>query len=493
MTEVATIVDIIRLKEQGLSKRAIAKRLGISRDTVSKYWEGELTNLKPPSYNKRSHLLDPYRDYITQRLEKYPELSAKRIFTEIKSKGYQGSDRTVRRYLQDHRPRQHRELKPFETLPGEQAQVDWGHFGSIVINGARYKLYAFVFTLGWSRVSYVEFVVSTNLASFLSSLHRALEYIGGVPREIVFDNAKVVVSERVGEIIRFNENLLHAALMYGFTPHACWAFDAESKGKVESQVKYVRNGFYYGLEYDDIFDLNRQARQWLDQQANPRIHGTTKEVPFQRLQQEKSHLKPFRGTATSPFILGERRATRTSLISVDGNHYSVPYRYARGKVHFRRYENHLELLDNNQVIDTIVLQYGKGQRFIRDEHYPEHQKHKHTPSHPLQAKFEALAPEAKYYLQNLNRSRVGNLREQMKNIISLSEQYSEEAFSQAMQRAHQYNAFGYNKLKNILALQAKAPGSLPENNNLEATLPAEFDINVEQRDLAYYAAEGGAQ
>jgi len=220
MTEVATIVDIIRLKEQGLTKRATARRLGISRDTVSKYWDAEIS-IETPQYRNRDKLIDPYSDYITQRLEKYPELTAKRIYREITAQGYQGSQRSVRRYMQYNRPRQHRELKHFETLPGEQAQVDWGHFGSIIINGARYKLYAFVFTLCWSRVTYVEFVVRTDLASFLSSLHRALEYIGGVPQEIVFDNAKVVVSERVGEVIRFNENLLHAALSYGFTPRAC--------------------------------------------------------------------------------------------------------------------------------------------------------------------------------------------------------------------------------------------------------------------------------
>ena len=180
MTEVATIVDIVRLKEQGLSKRAIAKRLGISRTTVSKYW-AESTNPDKPRYARRPQLIDPYRDYITSRLDEYPELSAYRLYKEIKEKGFQGSDRTVRRYVQSLRPPKHREYKPYETLPGEQAQVDWGHFGTIIENGARYKLYAFVFTLCWSRVSYVEFIVRADMATFLSCMNRAFEYIGGVP------------------------------------------------------------------------------------------------------------------------------------------------------------------------------------------------------------------------------------------------------------------------------------------------------------------------
>ena len=117
-----------------------------------------------------------------------------------------------------------------------RAQVDWGHFGTIVENGARHKLYAFVFTLCWSRVSYVEFIIRGDMATFISCMNRAFEYIGGVPREVLFDNAKVVVSERVGKIVRFNQNLLQFALSSGFTPLACWTNDPESKGKVESQV-----------------------------------------------------------------------------------------------------------------------------------------------------------------------------------------------------------------------------------------------------------------
>ncbi|MDR9755233.1 MAG: DDE-type integrase/transposase/recombinase [Thermoanaerobacterales bacterium] len=118
-------------------------------------------------------------------------------------------------------PRQHREYKPFETLPGEQAQADWGHFGTITMDGATYKLYAFVFTLCWSRVSYVEFVVRTDMATFLSCLYRALEYIGGVHEEIVFDNARVVVSGAGGQdsqVQRKPVTLCFSTVIYDIRP-----------------------------------------------------------------------------------------------------------------------------------------------------------------------------------------------------------------------------------------------------------------------------------
>lgn len=486
------MVDIMRLKEEGLSKRAVAKMLGISRDTVRKYWNRVQLESR---YGPRPKLIDPYQDYITQRLEKYPELSAHRLFEEIQEKGYTGSERTVRRYVAFVRPRKHREYKPFETLPGEQAQVDWGHLGTIVIEGTTYKLYAFVFTLCWSRISYVEFVVRTDMASFLACLQRALAYTGGVPREIVFDNAKVVVSERVGKIVRFNENLLHFALTYGFTPRACWTYDAESKGKVESQIKYVRRGFFYGRQFSDLVDLNRQVLTWCNDKANARVHGTTGEVPWERLNDERGYLRPLPVNPSLPFVIENRQATRTSLISVAGNQYSVPSRWARQRVRFRRYENHLELLDGQEIVDTIRLEYGRGKRIIRDEHYPAHERarQRKTPANPLQAKFEGLAPEAAAYLQGLSRSRVGSLRDQMGKIVALAADYSPAEVSRAMRRALEYNAFGYGSLKGILKRHATAPESLPEMAGAETKpLSTDLDVRVEKRDLSYYGSLGAA-
>lgn len=495
MTGVATIVDIVRLKEQGLSKRAVAKRLGISRSTVSRYWDGTTKDLVEPRYNRRPQLIDSFCDYITGRLEGYPELTAHQLNKEILKQGYRGSERTVRRYVHTIRPQKYREYKPFETLPGEQAQVDWGHLGTIVVEGSPYKLYAFIFTLCWSRVSYVEFIIRGDMATFLSCMHRAFEYIGGVPSEILFDNAKVVVSERVGSVVRFNENLLHLALSYGFTPRACWTNDPESKGKVESQVKYVRRSFFYGREFEDLNDLNNQVLAWCNEEANQRIHGTTKEVPWERLMVERDYLKPVPALNNMPFIIEERKTTRTNLISVEGNQYSVPSRFARQSVRFRRYEKHLELLVGQQVVDAIELKPGRGKRFIRDEHYPEHQRAsaRKTPSHPLQAKFESLAPEAKAYLQGLSSSRVGTLRDQMQRIADLSQIYSLPAISRAMQRALEYQSFGYGVLKRILERQESAPQSLPERNVPSQLLPVSLNVHVEQRDPAYYRGLGGAQ
>ncbi len=490
MTGVWEIVKIQELRQAGLNKKTVAKILSLDRGTVAKYWDCSDPEKQPPTYHRGS-ILDPYKEYITSRLEKWPQLSAERLFLEIISQGYTGSDRTVRRFVSKIRPQNTREYKPYETLPGEQAQIDWGHMGEIVEYGRRKKLYAFVFCLAWSRQRYVEFITLLNSAVFNGCLHRALHYVGGVPETILFDNAKTVVSERVGTAVRFNENLMHVALKYGFTPNACWVNDAESKGKVESNVKYVKRGFYYARDFTDLADLNNQALKWLETVANAKIHGTTGHIPAKQLVIEKDYLKPLPQMNESLPVTEKRQASKTALISVDANKYSVPAHLARKTVHYLRYEDRIEILDDKSIIAKHTLASGKNETIISSKHYPLHNRPAQRPKNALQAKFEDLAPEAADYLQGLSSSRHGHLREQMEKIINLAKQHEGATISRAMNRSLAFGAFGYGILKRIIGRQIKAPHSLPEppNNNNKANPGLPYSVRVEKRDTSYY---GGA-
>lgn len=156
-------MQIRELRNMGLTKKAVARRLGLDRKTVAKYWDGPAEDPEKTRYRQRSKLTDPYLEYITERLKKLPELTAERIYREIKKLGYTGSKRTVRRCVATLRPEGFREFKPIETLPGEQAQVDWGHCGKIDLGGCKIPLYVFAFSLSWSRVRYVEFITSLGM------------------------------------------------------------------------------------------------------------------------------------------------------------------------------------------------------------------------------------------------------------------------------------------------------------------------------------------
>lgn len=140
-------MQIREYKNNGLSKAATARALNIDRKTVAKYWDEPNTELELPVYKQRAKLIVPDQEYIINRLNKWPELSAERLYQEIKELGFTGSSRTVRRHVAAVRPKRVREYMPFETLPGQQTQVDWGYCGEILDNVRKRKLYAFVFCL----------------------------------------------------------------------------------------------------------------------------------------------------------------------------------------------------------------------------------------------------------------------------------------------------------------------------------------------------------
>lgn len=476
------------LRDAGLNKTAVARRLKLHRQTVTKYWDGSVDEMTPPRYKARLTKVDSYREYITSRLEEYPELHAEALFHEIKTMGYDGSARTVRRFVAKIRPQKVREYKPVDALPGEQAQVDWGHVGTHVVNGVRRKLYVFVMTLSWSRAMYFEFVTSLNMATFAGSLHRALAFFKGVPKEVVFDNAKTVVADRVGDAVQFNSDLLHLALHYGFTPRACWIHDPESKGKVESNVKYVKKSFFYGRKFDGVNELNAQAQQWIEAVAHRRVHGTTFKHPGEELEKERPYMSPFVAGSGPSGIVEQRSVSKDGLISVERNFYSVPSHLARRRINIRRFENRFEVLDDGRVVAEHKLLPGKGGRRIVEEHYPHASRQRR--SRGLQMQFETLCPEAAEYLQGLSRSTTRPLREQVHAILALREDYTTAAFSAAMRRALEFGQFGYRSLKRILELQEKAPNSLPQISvppMLHAGTPGAGTL---QRDPSYYSGVG---
>jgi transposase len=262
---------IKELHRRGISISEIARLTGHDRKTVRRIVEQPLVP-EPKERRRRARKIDPYGAYLEKRI-KEGVLNANKLYQEIAAQGYPGSCSQVRAFVQPFRePGGSDATTRFETEPGEQAQVDWGHFGFIDHYGRRRRLYGFVMTLGWSRASYLEFTVSADAAWFLRCHVHGFHYLGGVPRQVLHDNLKTAVLDRdVDGRIIWNARYLDLAHYYGFTPRACRPYRARTKGKVESGVKYVRGNFWLGLRFTDLADLNDQARQWLDTVANVRI------------------------------------------------------------------------------------------------------------------------------------------------------------------------------------------------------------------------------
>lgn len=361
---------IKNMHRRGMAISDIARVTGHDRKTIRAIVNGPVNPL-PQKRKGRAKKLDRFVPYLEKRMDE-GVFNCTKLFDEIRRQGYQGSNGLVKNFVKPYRARRRQDATVrFETLPGEQAQVDWGHFGFIEHHGCRRKLYAFVMTMGWSRASYLEFTLSTDMAWWLRCHLHAFRYFGGVPHVVLHDNLKTAVLDRAADdTIHWNPRYLDFADYYGFTPKACRPYRAQTKGKVESGIRYVRGNFWPGLTFVDLTDLNEQARDWLDLTANVRVHGTTGEVPFSRLPLEQLQSigsKPDYDTSVIVF----RRATKDCFVSYDGNYYSVPAAYASQTLELKETEaGELIILDpQDDEIARHRLADGHNERIVVAAHY----------------------------------------------------------------------------------------------------------------------------
>ena len=324
---------IEELKWQGLSICAIAAMTGFDRKTVRRYLANPERQPRYGPRPKRRSALDEFIGYIDERLSA-GVWNAVVLLRELRERGYAGGYTVLKDYLQPKREAARTSaVRRFETPPGHQAQVDWGHLGTLEMDGKESKLSGFTFTLGYSRMLMAEATLDQKLGTVLRMHEEAFRQLGGVPEEILYDRMKTVwveLDER-GEIV-WHPVFLDFARHWGFTPRLCRPYRAQTKGKVESGVKYVRRNFLCGLlgkEPGSLEELNARLREWVQNIANRRIHGTTHEEPAARWPAERRQLHSMNGRPPYPYVDEElRRVARDAYISWQGSRYSVPWSYA---------------------------------------------------------------------------------------------------------------------------------------------------------------------
>ena len=358
-------MDIKAMHRRGMSMRAIARQLGIHRNTVKRHLESDSF----PEYRKRKRkesLLDRYKQVIDDYLAE-GDYQATWIFERIKAMGYEGSYKTVQKYVRRVRERRTRlAYIRFETEPGYQAQVDWGEFQ---FDGT--KVYAFVMVLGYSRSLYVEFVKERSLETFFDCHIRAFKYFGGIPEEILYDNMKQVVIERRGGHIRFNLEFMHFCNHYGFTSKLCPPYSPWVKGKVERPMSYIRERFCKGYEYRGLERLNRDIRAWLDNTANKRRHGTHNEIIQERLDFERKHLQALPPKDFDTSIKVFRKVYKDCQISYNGNRYVVPHSVVGKKVMLKIKTGLIKIYHDDTLLASYIESPGKHQVIGDRRFYPE--------------------------------------------------------------------------------------------------------------------------
>ena len=373
MVHLGELVMILDLHRQGLSVSAIARQLGLDRKTVRKYIA---RGLEPPAYGprrvERPGKLAPYRDYLRERVTAFPDLSAARLTREIRDRGYQGAYTAVKRFLATARPvdRPRPFEVRFETLPGQQAQVDFARFVITFTDEPEITRIVWLFSLvlGHSRYIFARFVLHQDLQTLLRCHMLAFDSIGGVPLEILYDRMKTAVTGEDGEgHIIYNRALLALAQHYGFQPKTCRPYRAKTKGKVERPFSYIRQDFFLARSFRNLDDLNAQLRDWLDTVANVRLHGTTQRIVAEAFAAEQPELQPLPAGPFDALLKLERRVSHEGLVSIGGNTYSVPDR-TRRIVEVHQLPDQIRILDQGRLVAVHPVLEGRRQSQVDPAH-----------------------------------------------------------------------------------------------------------------------------
>jgi transposase len=366
------LVMILDLHRQGLSVSAIARRLGADRKTIRTYIA---KGLEPPVYKRRAStpgMVDPFEPYLRERLKAYADLTAVRLWREIKERGFAGGYSAVRDRVRDLRPTPSAGFEVrFETAPGEQAQVDFARFEVEFVDepGVKRIVWLFSMVLGYSRLIWARFVVHQDLQSVLRCHIAAFEAIGGAPREILYDRMKTaVIGEEPEGLVVYNRALVDLARHYGFQPRACRPYRAKTKGKVERPFRYIREDFFLGSVFRNLDDLNGQLRHWLETVANPRVHATTHRVVNEAFAEERIALKSLPLAPYQAVLKLERRASHEGMISVGGNLYSVPDTTRRRVFDVHVLADAIRIFEDGALVACHAPLEGRGERRLDPTH-----------------------------------------------------------------------------------------------------------------------------
>jgi transposase len=313
----------------------------------------------------RAKLLDGYRGFIDETLQRYPTLRSSRLFDMVRERGYRGSARTLRLQVAEVRPKPKRAaFLVTETLPGEVAQVDWAYVSKISVPGGERAMWMFVVVMAHSRAMWGEFVIDLTVHSLCRSLVRSSDAFGGVPRRWLFDNPKIVALERVGAMARFHPTLLSLCAAMRVEPTVCAVRQPRDKGKVERAIRYLRDRFLAGRTIDSIEQGNHLLARFIADIAHVRPHPT---VPQRTVGEVFVDEQPRLLALPCPLpetARVEPMAVNTqAFIHLDSNRYSVPSEYASRIVTLRADDTTVQLIDGANVIATHPRSYARRALF----------------------------------------------------------------------------------------------------------------------------------
>ena len=484
--------QLVLLHAEGQSARMLARRFGVSRNTVrgilarhgKERREGQ-TVLKPKL--RRASKLDSFAPQIADVLAKYPKISAQRVFEKLKDAGYDGGITMVRERLARVRPREKEPVVRFETEPGQQGQMDWSPYTIRFTRAGKQTVQCFSYILGYSRRQYIDFTERHDFFTLIRRHQDAFEYFGGAPAECLYDNEKTVVLRwECGRPVynpKFSQFITH----FLCRPIACLPRTPETKGKVERPFQYVEGNFLAGREFEDLEDLRRQRLQWLAEKNDLRIHATTGESPLARFGVEQSHLRPLPAHSYDTSEVALRVCDSEGFVVFETNRYSAPSQCIADILTLKASEREIEIYNPElvRVARHERQRAGAGLRIADPEHF--RPKKDRYGLEPVREAFLSLGVAAEAYLRGLIEKHPKNAGAHARHILRMKETYLSADIHQALEHALKYLAHDGGAIERIL--KAKATPRTLESISAERASERLAELpRFTQRPLKEYTA-----
>lgn len=431
-------------------------------------------------------LIERFVPFMTETLQKYPRLPASRLFEMVKARGYSGRPSQFRAHVARMRPPRATEAYlRLKTLKGEQAQVDWAHFGSITIGRATRKLMAFVMVLSWCRAVFLRFFCGARLSNFLRGHQQAFEHFGGVTRVVLYDNLKSAVLERFDRAIHFHPTLLELAKHYCFEPRPVAVARGNEKGRVERAIRYARSSFFPARTWTDLDDLNRQATEWCLGLTMERLCQEDKQKTVgQAFKEERSVLLPLPPDSFPCQEREEVRVAKTPYVRFDWNDYSVPHTWVRKHLTVLASTDTVRILSGNEIVATHARSYDRWQQIENPAHIEALVQQKHAArQHRGIDRLAQAVPVCTELLEQLalKKRALGSC---VKQLLVLLDTYGAAALTLAVEEALKNGAAHPHAVRCILEreqMNAGLPAALALSLN-----PKLRDVTVTVHDLKAY-------
>ncbi len=456
---------ILELHSHRYGMRQIALRLSRDRKTIRRILEKERVLRRDlPQPNK----LDPFRDIIREKVGK--RLTATRILREIRQQGYTGGRTILTDYIRSIRaesvPRR-RIKRRFETQPAEESQVDWTVY-TVPIAGQPQRVHALVCELACSRKAHVHFYRNERQPTLLEGLARAFEALGGVTQRVVFDSMSTIVLGRIGTNGKpiWHPRFIEFAQYYAFHPFLCKVRDPDRKGRAENFLWFLERSFVRGSEFSSFEELNERVRDWLDEVANRRVHGTTGLIPDEAWLAERDLLIRLPDKRFAVHQDAVRQVGPDATIWIYGTPYTIPAHLAqRSAVAVRLYAEHFEVLNragNVAFSRRYVENQDKRKLQIDASHYAALPRREAGASATrIDELFLKRFPQLAALVEGIAQRMKALAPVHLRALWRLADTYGEEAFLHAARRSLEYRRFNAEAVRRILERDHPLPDPPP--------------------------------